>query len=192
VVDPECRALLGRFDDAEVDVAAWNTTTDVGVPSMLCVAVDRHPEVDRPMPAVRGSGSHPCKRLALSRALTEAAQGRLTRISGSRDDLSDRSFDDASARKMAASARERMQQEPPALSFSEIPNAQHETVEEDVNWICEALHSAGFSQILAIDLTRPDFQIPVVRVVVPFLEAMSELPGYVPGERARRAMASAS
>jgi YcaO-like protein with predicted kinase domain len=192
VDDPSCIALLRRFEGAEIDVIAWDTTSDVGVPSVLCDVVDRFGDVARPMPAICGSGSHPSRRIALARALTEAAQGRLTRISGSRDDLFGQVFDDSEARRMAAATRALFLSHPPAVSFLDMPTAEHETVEEDVRWICDALQAAGFHQILVLDLTRPDLQIPVVRIVVPYLEAMSEVPGYVPGKRGRFAMEQAT
>jgi YcaO-like protein with predicted kinase domain len=188
VDDPSCAALLRQFDEADIDVVAWETTTDVGVPSVLCDIVDRSPDASSPMPPVCGSGAHPSRRIALARALTEAAQGRLTRISGSRDDLFGKVFDDAEARRMAAAMRIAFLAHRPTASFSGMPTAEHDTVEEDVRWICEALQASGFDQILLLDLTRPDLGVPVVRVVVPHLEAMSEVPGYVPGKRARRAM----
>lgn len=187
--DPTCRALLDRFDAAEIDVIAWDTTTDIGVPSVLCDIVDRDSAVNRPMPAVRGSGCHPCKRIALSRALTEAAQGRLTRISGSRDDLSNGAFDDAMARRMASQAQAILAL-PATVSFADMPDTDHATVDEDVAWICAALQEAGLRQIIVMNLTRPDLNIPVMKVVVPYLEATAELAGYVPGRRARSVMES--
>ena len=105
------------------------------------------------MPPVRGSGSHPCKRIALSRALTEAAQGRLTRISGSRDDLSNSAFDDAMARRMAAEAQVILQH-PAKASFADMPNAEHSGVEEDVSWICAALQERGLRPPAGYGLLR--------------------------------------
>jgi YcaO-like protein with predicted kinase domain len=189
VDDPTCRALLDRFDDAEMDVLAWDTTTDIGIASILCALADRNLDYRRPMPVVQGSGCHPCRRIALSRALTEAAQSRLTRISGSRDDLTQRAFDDASARRETAAAH-LVRSEAPTVSFGDIPDADHDTVQEDVQHLCTRLVAAGLRQILVVNLTRPDLDVPVVRAVVPYLEAMGEVPGYVPGIRAQRAMAA--
>jgi ribosomal protein S12 methylthiotransferase accessory factor len=190
VDDPACRELLAQLDEAELDVLAWDTTTDVRVASVLCSVVDRGPNAGPPMPAVQGSGCHPCRRIALSRALTEAVQGRLTRISGARDDLSLTAFDDASALRSSRDAREKLRQAP-CVSFAELPNAENETLDADLRTICDALVTANLRQILVLNLTRPDLNIPVVRVVVPHLEAMNEIPGYALGERARRAMGAA-
>ena len=45
--------------------------------------------------------------------------------------------------------------------------------------------------MLAVDLTRPEFGLPVVRVVVPGLEGLDDV-DYVPGARARKVGARAS
>ena len=52
-----------------------------------------------------------------------------------------------------------------------------------------SLRSAGIDRAVAVDLTRPEFEIPVVRVVIPGLEGDIRHPHYVPGSRARRAAA---
>jgi ribosomal protein S12 methylthiotransferase accessory factor YcaO len=49
------------------------------------------------------------------------------------------------------------------------------------------LRAAGLDRVITVDLTRPEFRVPVLRVVVPGLEALCLEPGYAPGERARRA-----
>lgn len=48
------------------------------------------------------------------------------------------------------------------------------------------LSHAGVEEVLAVDLTKREFGIPVVRVVIPGLEGSDEVPGHVPGERALR------
>jgi ribosomal protein S12 methylthiotransferase accessory factor len=39
---------------------------------------------------------------------------------------------------------------------------------------------------LIVDLTRPNTPFAVVRVLVPGLEAMYDMPGYTPGQRAKK------
>jgi ribosomal protein S12 methylthiotransferase accessory factor len=51
--------------------------------------------------------------------------------------------------------------------------------------LLDALRSAGLDQVVAIDLTKSEFEIPVVRVVIPGLETHHAVPGFVPGRRAR-------
>jgi ribosomal protein S12 methylthiotransferase accessory factor len=38
---------------------------------------------------------------------------------------------------------------------------------------------------VVVDLTKPEFRLPVVRVVIPGLESQIDTESYVPGARAR-------
>ena len=40
-------------------------------------------------------------------------------------------------------------------------------------------------QVVTVDLTKPEFELPVVRVVIPGLEGPDDDDDYVPGTRAR-------
>ena len=87
VDDPGCRAVLAKFAAAGVLVGAWETTSDVGLPAFLCrIIQDEGPPASTIRPAA-GMGCHMRREVALMRALTEAAQSRLTFISGARDDM---------------------------------------------------------------------------------------------------------
>jgi ribosomal protein S12 methylthiotransferase accessory factor YcaO len=81
---------------------------------------------------------------------------------------------------------ERMRREAPVRHFQEVPTFTGLSFDEDVLWELERLAAAGLHQVVAVDLTRPEFRIPVVRVVVSGLEALHDAPGYVPGNRGRR------
>lgn len=187
VDDPACRALLERYERAGVDVAVWDVTSDVGIAAFRCTIVDRDPNPHRPLGAMGGVGCHPARAIALSRALTEAAQSRLTVISGARDDLRHHAPDEpvealAAARRAAA----RHAAEAPARGFGDVPDFQGKTFDDDVGHLLDRLRAAGIREAIEIDLTHPIFRIPVVRVIVPGLEPRSDVPGYVPGARARR------
>jgi ribosomal protein S12 methylthiotransferase accessory factor len=43
----------------------------------------------------------------------------------------------------------------------------------------------GVVEVIVVDLSLNGIDVPVVRVIVPGLEAPHEAPGYVPGPRAR-------
>lgn len=189
VDDGRCREVLQRFDAARIETIVWETTTDVGISSFLCTVVDRDSDEPWPTVPISGSGCHARRGIALLRALTEAAQGRLTLISAARDDLSQASFDPATARHRARAIRALAAASPATRSFHEAPDASGETFEEDLNRALTALARVGLDQIVVANLTRPELGIPVVRVVVPGLETMSELPGFVPGRRAAEAVA---
>lgn len=185
VDDPASRTVLDCFEGADIAVIVWETTGDIGIASFLCTVVDRDRCVGRAMPPVSGSGCHPRRRIAFLRALTEAAQARLTIISGARDDLSSRFFDEQDALVTKESARLLAETRECGRAFRDAPNVEHDSFETDLRWELQALASAGLGQAVAVSLTMPELGIPVVRLVVPYLEAMSEVRGYVLGRRAQ-------
>jgi YcaO-like protein with predicted kinase domain len=186
VDDVTCQEALERFESAGVDVAVWPSTTDVGISSFVCVIAERDQDPVRRLYTAMGMGCHPSRGVALLRALTEAAQARLTMISGARDDMFPSGY--GFARHMDVLARQRAELAAPsdAVSYLEAPSYEGESFEDDVAWELDRLRSVGISQVATVDLTKPEFAIAVVRVVVPGLEGPTEkTTGYVPGPRAR-------
>ena len=190
VDDPSCRDVLARYDRAGIAVGVWETTTDVGVAAYLCVIVDRDPDKLRLMYPTHGMGCHPVREVALLRALTEAAQSRLTFISGSRDDSGRDKYKIARDAQVIERTRAEIARAG-GRPFLAAPTFVRETFEEDLGFLLGRLRAASVPQAVCVDLTRPELGIPVVRVVVPGLESVHEAPGYVPGPRARRAAEAA-
>jgi ribosomal protein S12 methylthiotransferase accessory factor len=186
VEDPGCREVLARYERAGIAVFVWDITSDIGVPAFSCTIVDREPNPHRPIAPMGGYGCHPARSVALARALTEAAQSRLTVISGARDDV--RAGGRGPGEDLDAARRflERHGGEPPRRGFREAPDHACETFDGDLAWELDRLRAAGLHEVIAVDLTRPELGIPVARVVIPGLEPLHDIPGYVPGPRARR------
>lgn len=181
VTDPDVRTLLDLYDRAGVEVAVWETTTDIGVPAFFCVITERDDGFRR-MHSAAGMGCHPVRTVAVARALTEAAQSRLTIIAGSRDDVARDDYD--RVRNPDVLARERaLLQGTPTRSFDDGPGFDSDTFDDDLAWLLERLKSTGITQVVAVDLTLPQLRVPVVRVVIPGLESASMLDGWVPGPR---------
>lgn len=183
VGDPTVGEVLDRYEAADIGVSVMEITSDVGVPAFLCEIVGRSEGV-----ATRysGMGCHLFPEIALLRALTEAAQSRLTYITGSRDDLSRREY------RAARAGNVRSPEPGPSRrccrrSFAEAPAAPTGscTFMDDIDLIVRRLDRAGVTSVLTVDLTSPKYAIPVVRVIVPGLEGPDDEPTYVPGHRAR-------
>jgi ribosomal protein S12 methylthiotransferase accessory factor len=185
VGDPECRAVLAQYSRAKITVAVWDITTDVGIAAFHCVILDEEANAFRRIGPVEGMGCHPVREVALLRALTEAAQGRLTLIAGSRDDNGRARYGETQDHNLRDRAHDRLSR-PGTRRFEDTPTRVNSTFEEDVTMILGALRSAGLNEIVVVDLTKPEFNIPVVRVVVAGLETYHQVQGYVPGLRARR------
>jgi ribosomal protein S12 methylthiotransferase accessory factor len=175
--------LLEKFERAGVGVALWDIATDVGVPACFCSIVEKELDPFRPVGMARGFGCHADREVAACRALTEAAQSRLTRISGSRDDLQKADF--GALRDPANIAlHQRQLAEPMNRSWAATTNMQLETFEDDLRWALERLAAVGSSDILYIDLSRKGMPFHVVRVIIPGLEGSADVPGYKAGKRA--------
>jgi ribosomal protein S12 methylthiotransferase accessory factor len=153
-------ALVRKLQQAGLEVELQNLTSATGIATIACTitepqgqptAINNH----------SGCGTHPDARIALTRALTEAAQSRLTCIQGGREDLP--GFIPAEG----ASQIETRHGDRPIISFDEIASYQHPSVTEDVEFIIERMRQSGFDQVVVVDITREEVGIPVVRVIVP-------------------------
>jgi YcaO-like protein with predicted kinase domain len=184
VDDADCCLVLARYEEAGIAVAVWETTTDIGIPSFVCTIVDRIENRFRPLYSTSGMGCHPSRGIALLRALTEAAQSRLTMIAGSRDDVIRDRYDRALNPDVVGRFHGVVHGEAPMRSFRNVPSWDTETFEADVEWELDRLTAAGIEQVIIVDLTKPEFGLPVVRAVIPGLEGTDHAPGYVPGARA--------
>jgi ribosomal protein S12 methylthiotransferase accessory factor len=191
VPDPGCKELFACVAEAGLALLLHDITTDVGIAAVLCTLFEPVPDSrQQVLYASTGMGCHPAPAVAVSRAVTEAAQGRLTLISGARDDMFRPRYEppadaDAQAGLLTAhrhAARRALR------SFDDLPDAAGDTLEDDLEAVVGALATRGFHPCW-VDLARPEIGIPVVRTVVPGLEHLIEVPGYTPGTRARAVLA---
>lgn len=180
--DADCRWLLERFDAAAIDVAVWDLTTNLSVPTFRVHTLDRSDGFGSAQPA-GGSGCHPDPAVALARALTEAAQSRVTYISGARDDAGRTAYLDRRDEGTKANARRYFEQEL-LRSYGDVVGHCADNVEADLAWILERLDTAGARQVVEVDLSSSQLPVSVVRVVIPGLEGVCTLPSYTPGARA--------
>ncbi len=181
VNDARCKEALARFSNANINVGIWDTTTDVGVASFHCVICEAN---ERPGHIGIGDGSHPDRAIALLRALTEAAQTRLTYVSGARDDLDPEEFTSAALADKERYVRELIDHSVAQDNFSDCPTNTTESFRDDLTWLLERLASAGIEQVLTVDLSRDDIGFAVVRAVIPGLEAPHDDPNFLAGSRA--------
>jgi YcaO-like protein with predicted kinase domain len=183
--DEDCRTLLDLYEAARIAPRLWDVTSDAGIAAFICDIPAATDDPSGGLRRFRGAGCHPDRGIALARAMTEAAQIRLTYIAGIRDDLSD--YTESAKEKLGAVLLDAVSHAAEACSFCDVPNFATDDVTADVRWELERLRAIGIERIIAIDLTRPDFGIPVVRMVIPGLEWDCTHPDYIPGRRARRA-----
>ncbi len=184
IEDQRCRQAMERIAAAGLDLGIWNTTSDIGIASFRCVicelgAVSGHIGI--------GDGCHPDRSIALLRALTEAAQTRLTYISGARDDLDPDEFSSSSRSWRGQYIQDLIQNSAASEDFRMCPTHMTDSFDEDLALIKTQLSVVGIPQIVIVDLSRPEIDISVVRAVIPGLEAPHDDPDFVAGPRARQA-----
>ncbi len=183
VDDPACERVLRRLAAADMQVAVWDITGDVGVAAFYCVLLDQR---ERSNHFGVGAGCHLSREVALLRALTEAVQVRTTYIAGARDDLSRQEYDSSTMAARIAGLRDLVASRTVVKrDFAEVPDFVNTTVQEDIDQVLVRLQAVGIGEVVVVDLTKPGYSIPVVRVVIPGLEAPHDEPGYAPGRRAQ-------
>jgi ribosomal protein S12 methylthiotransferase accessory factor len=183
--DPDCCALLSRYEAAGVAVRVWNVTTDIGIAAFLCEISDISAGDPQIPTRFHGSGCHADRVIALTRALTEAAQTRLTYIAGIRDDLSPDEYRATLDDEIRDALLDALARESPPILFASVSSSVTDDLAEDLRWALGRLSAIGIDRVIAVALTRPDLMIPVVRLVIPGLEWDPHHPNYQPGPRAR-------
>jgi YcaO-like protein with predicted kinase domain len=166
VNDPDCRRLLEACERQGLAVVLIDATGPTGVASVACVLLAREDDSWQIIPAARGSGCHPAREVACYRALSEAAQSRVTLISGAREDLTRRLYQ----RSQDPARRQQLRQlaKRGGRSFDALPSCQGPHAGADVAYMLERLLAVGCDEAVAVDLTQ-DPRIPVGRVIVPGL-----------------------
>jgi YcaO-like protein with predicted kinase domain len=186
VSDASCLALLEQLDSAGIAVAVWDVSSDLKIAAFQAEIVEKCVDPGRRMAPSRGSGCHASSGVALVRALTEAAQGRLTMIAGNRDDLPRHSYEKAAEPGSYGATQKLILEDTGRRSFSEVHSFESDDLEKDLSWLRSRLFEAKFDSLVVVDLTLPHFEIPVVRVIVPGLEGIHNAPDWTMGERVRR------
>jgi ribosomal protein S12 methylthiotransferase accessory factor len=189
VNDRTCQQLVGALERAGLSVAVWDITSDIGIAVFACLIVPRDDRAMWHSSVAMGHGCHPAREVALARALTEAAQARLTVISGLRDDFRAEPYEQLLNPDVVIAVRNRISASAPTRRFNDVPTWDRDTLEDDVELELECIRKAGIRRVVIVDLTKPEFGLPVVRVIAPGLEP-NVGPGYLPGRRARAVFAT--
>lgn len=172
---------LNKLRSAGQTTYIWDITSDTRIPTYLSVIIDQTSHAQH---IGVGSGTHLSRQVALLRALHEAVQVRTTYIVGARDDIrpeeytvdgiaEKRDFFENIARQCTFSS-----------DYSQSSDLDSTSAECDLDTLLSCLQDVDISKVLRVDISKPEFDIPVVRVVIPGLEAPHDEENYIPGARA--------
>lgn len=176
-----CVEMLERFASVELSCTIWDITSDIGIPSYMCELLEKTYRPDRFIRPSFGSGTHLDKGIALSRALTEAAQSRATFISGSRDDQYKHIYDHFLAHDIHTNWAERHNSG--AINYQMRNSFVSDSLEEDLDILLSSLSASGISEALSFNLAREEFGIPVCKIVIPHLESINGSEKKIAGKR---------
>jgi len=172
IENPLITNILDMFKQAGIAVKLINLTEDIEITTIAAVSDDT--VLKDPALLTLGVGTHLDPEVAVIRALTEVAQSRATQIHGTREDTIRAVF-------MRKAGYERMKrinkhwfgESETKVDIDEIKNYSGRSFREDIETSQKILAKHGFKDIFYVDLTRPEIQIPVVRVLIPGLELYS-------------------
>lgn len=180
IEDETVQNLIQKIVDVELGVSVWNLTTDNGIPvyRALIASSDR----DNTDPEF-GTGCHLDAKVALCRAVTEAAQARATYITGARDDMPPSLYAASyrNERKKYCHLLHRTNRCKGVFASGEDFSTSH--FKSDLEYVLSQLSQCGITEALVVNLTNKRFDIPVVKVIVPGLEGMDDNAAYTPGDR---------
>lgn len=171
--------LIDKFQTENISLFIKDITSDIGIPTFIATSVEWISHDYGYL--AEGHGTHPDKRIALLRSITEVSQTRAANIQGARDDLrkirySDGNNEDKRSWQFTPSTK--------IINFSDIPSYYQVDILDDINLILQNLKRSGLNQVIVVNLTNPNLDIPVVRTIVPGLETFKFLKSVI-GPRAK-------
>ncbi len=163
IADRACRALIDRITATGARVFVWDL--DGATIPVIGAAIMEDPSEPawRALGFYQGFGAHLVPEVAIARAVTEAAQTRLTYIAGGRDDFFPFDYERATDPELLADLWERLATpcDEPVL-FEDLARFETTGLGVDLETLCE-----GLEQVIVVDVTHPQLRVPAVKVLVP-------------------------
>ena len=171
IADPDSLPgkLIVKFAEHGVEVHLKDLTCDTGIPTIGAAADDvatKDPEM-----LTIGVGTHLDPEIAAVRAITEVAQSRATHRDGKKINAQlQRATVQMGYERVKELNRLWFGEGRGSVKLSDIPDGSTDDVLDDIEVVLGRLVDAGFDRVVAVDLTRPELDVPVVRMVIPGME----------------------
>lgn len=176
-------ALVALIDARGLFVTLFDQTTDIGIPVIHAVIGPKTSDTGTHFEICSGTGCHPNAARAALRAITEAAQSRVTSITGARDDF--------------APALYREPTDPGLLNYCRMAPGQAGTprgvaigmsLEHLLDHVEAKLAEAHIDTVTVVPIGGASYEASVVKVLSRELEDRPANRNWRPGSRALRAM----
>ncbi len=175
--DDAVLALAEQIDQAGFQLRLFDITSDVGVPvyfSTIAPMPNGREDLWKHFDLSSGVGCHPSPARAAIRAITEAAQSRVTSITGARDDFDPNLYGTRIKADLMAYVRANPRARP-STDLNDVPDPVG-----NLRFILDRLVAAGIGSAIVVPLAWEDGPgFAAARVLVPELENP-------PGERRQR------
>ena len=163
------RDIISKFESEGIKIKLMDFTADIKIPTIAASADDTVTK-DAGLLTL-GMGTHLDPEVAVLRALTEVAQSRATQINGAREDTVRADFArEAGYERMKRINRYYFKDEDEQIKLSDIENRSTSSITKDIEIVKDELLANDIKKILYVDLTRPEIDVSVVRVVIPEME----------------------
>ena len=182
--DPLVDDLVAQVKRAGLRLTLFDQTTNIGLPVIFALLAPRDQPATRYFDLAAGCGCHPIAVRAAIRAITEAAQTRVSNIAGGRDDFDPAEYHQrlsASLQSLATLRADVPRDPPPGLPLGTPLSTLFSHARAQ-------LIGAGIISIAAFPLGGASAGVAVVRLLAHGLEDRSTNRHWRPGTRATGAM----
>ena len=161
--------IIEKFESEGIKIKLMDFTADIKIPTIAASADDTITK-DAGLLTL-GMGTHLDPEVAILRALTEVAQSRATQINGAREDTVRADFArEAGYERMKRINKFYFRDEEEQIKLSDIENKSTSSITRAIEIVKDELVSKNIQKILYSNLTRPELDVSVVRVVIPEME----------------------
>jgi ribosomal protein S12 methylthiotransferase accessory factor len=163
IYDPVAGDLAARIAGGGARLVLLRVRTDLWLHAFMAVILDPEPLAGTSHVNV-GYGAHLSPTVAATRAITEAAQSRLTFIHGAREDLREESYHPEARHDRLFRFFAGLE---PDTAWDELLDGSSDTLEGDLALLLASMRDQGLPTAYRIDLSHDDTPFSVVKVVVP-------------------------
>jgi ribosomal protein S12 methylthiotransferase accessory factor len=157
ITDATVLDLIGRITRTGARIFIWDLEPRGNLCAIGCgIMEDPREPAWRALGMYQGFGAHWLPEIAITRAIVEAAQTRLTYIAGARDDFFPFDYERATDPELMADVWSRLAApcESPVV-FDDLPRSTPQSIFE------------GLDEVIVVNLTHPTLQVPCVKIIVP-------------------------
>ena len=157
------RDLAERIAAAGLQLVLLRANARLALHGFMAVLLDRDPLAS--VTSVNlGYGAHLSPSVAATRAITEAAQARLTFIHGSREDLRKDQYQRSAAQARVVAVMSKLE---PNARWDGLVDGSTDDLDTDLHAVLGTMRASGLTRVYRTDMSVPELPFAVVKVWAP-------------------------